>query len=49
MEELSKCKDEVNQLLRQENDQLKEIHKWTNQCKKLLENTILKEEESDSD
>jgi hypothetical protein len=50
MEELTKCRDRINQLLWQENDQLKEIHKWTSQCKQLLaENTLLKEEQSNSD
>jgi hypothetical protein len=49
MEELTKCRDHVNQLLGQENDQLEEIHKWVDQCKQLLaENSLLKEEQSNS-
>jgi hypothetical protein len=37
VEELTKCKDHVYQLLRHENDQLKEIHQL------LAENALLKE------
>jgi hypothetical protein len=37
MEELTKCREQRNQLMQQENDQLKEINKCRGPCNQLLQ------------